>query len=505
MLSPNDLEYIADDIIDVYSKLNERIVEDIARRLVNAGTMTESARWQIQVAQEAGLLYDNVLEMVSDNMELSKKTVNKIFKDAAIESLEFDDTIYKKAGLNPIPIMQSENMLNILKAGLSKTNWNISNLCMTTVADAQDIFTSALDEAYLDVISGAFDYNTAIFNAIEKVSAEGTHIVYPSGYKSKLDVAVRKNVVTGISQTTGTMQLERAHEMKNDLMEITAHEGARPTHALWQGKIVSLSGRPGYLSLTDIGYGKPDGFKGINCRHDWFPFYEGISQRAYSDKELKNLDNQTVRYNGQDIKIYDARQMQRGMEANIRELKRELAGYNGILTSNTDNQGLIEETKSKFALKSNQLKQKEKILADFSKQTGLFRDVSRERLNKFDKSVAQKAVHASKNIENNKNMLYNNTTKLEKQLMFKDLESELMSFIPLHTEITNIKDIAGGNSGRVFRKAESLANMYNTSPKDWIKRVGKIESDKYIFDIHWEECKLGIKTGWKIKNKKLRR
>ena len=165
MLSPNDLEYIADDIIDVYSKLNERIVEDIARRLVNAGTMTESARWQIQVAQEAGLLYDNVLEMVSDNMELSKKTVNKIFKDAAIESLEFDDTIYKKAGLNPIPIMQSENMLNILKAGLSKTNWNISNLCMTTVADAQDIFTSALDEAYLDVISGAFDYNTAIFNA----------------------------------------------------------------------------------------------------------------------------------------------------------------------------------------------------------------------------------------------------------------------------------------------------------------------------------------------------
>ena len=505
MLSPNDLEYIADDIIDIYSKLNERIVEDIARRLVNAGTMTESARWQIKVAQETGLLYDNVLEMVSENMGLSDKTVRKIFKDAAIESLEFDDSIYKKAGLNPIPIMQSENMLNILKAGLIKTNGNISNLCMTTATDAQDIFTNTLDEAYFDVISGAFDYNTAIFNAIEKVSKEGTHVIYPSGYKSKLDVAIRKNVVTGISQTTGTMQLERAHEMGNDLMEITAHEGARPTHALWQGKIVSLSGRPGYLSLTDIGYGKPDGFKGIYCRHDWFPFFEGISEREYSDKELKELDDQTVRYNGQDIKIYDARQMQRGMEASIREIKRELSGYNGILTSNTDNQDLIEETKSKFALKSVELKQKESILKDFSKQTGLMRDKARERLNKFDKSVSQKAVHASKNIENNKNMLYNNTTKLEKQLMFKDLESELMNFIPLHTEITNVKDIAGGNSGRVFRKAESLANMYNTSPNDWIKRVGKIESDKYIFDIHWEECKLGIKTNWKIKNKKLKR
>ena len=33
------------------------------------------------------------------------------------------------------------------------------------------------------------------------------------------------------------MQLERAKEMDTDLMEISAHEGARPTHTIWQGKI----------------------------------------------------------------------------------------------------------------------------------------------------------------------------------------------------------------------------------------------------------------------------
>ncbi len=392
MLSPNTLEYIADDVVEIYSKLNERIIEDIARRLVNAGTMTESARWQIKIAQETGLLYDNIVEMVSDNMQVSEKAVRQIFEDAAIESLEFDDNIYKKAGLNPIPVMQSENMLNILKAGIIKTNGYINNLCMTTASFGQEAFTQALDSAYFDITTGAFDYNTAIFNAIDKLSKDGMYVYYPSGYKSKIDVAVRTNIVTGISQTTGTMQLERASEMGTDLMEITAHEGARPKHEIWQGKIVSLSGRKGYLSLTDIGYNKVDGFKGINCRHDWFPFFEGISERSYTDKELKELNNQTVRYNGKDIKIYDARQMQRKMEADIREDKRQIAGYNGILTSNTDNKELIEEVKSRFALKSVELKQKESMLKDFSEQTGLKRDRARERINRFDKSASKNNI-----------------------------------------------------------------------------------------------------------------
>ena len=157
-------------------------------------------------------------------------------------------------------------------------------------------------------------------------------------------------------------------------------------------KIVSLSGKKGYLSLIDIGYDQPDGFKGIYCRHDWFPFAEGISERAYTDKELKELNNQTVRYNGKDIKIYDARQMQRKMEADIREDKRQIAGYNGILTSNTDNKELIEEVKSRFALKSVELKQKESMLKDFSEQTGLKRDRARERINRFDKSASKNNI-----------------------------------------------------------------------------------------------------------------
>ena len=443
MLSPNTLEYIADDIVDVYSRLNERIIEDIARRLVNAGTMTESARWQIQIAQETGLLYDNIIQMVSDNMEVSDKVVKDIFEEATIESFEFDDRIYLKAGLNPIPVMQSPTMLNILTAGLIKTNGNINNLCMTTASSGQDSFIRALDETYMNVITGAFDYNTAIFSAVDKISKDGMYVYYPSGYREKVDVAVRKNVVTGIGQTTGQMQIKRAEELGTDFMEITAHEGARPTHEVWQGKIVSLSGKKGYLSLTDIGYGTPTGFKGINCRHDWFPFFEGIDERTYTDKELKELNNQTVRYNGQDIKIYDARQMQRGLERSIRENKRQLAGLNGILTSNTDNKELIEEAKSKFSLKSVELKQKESILKEFSEQTGLKRDRAREMINRFDKSISQKSVWNNKKAlnENDENIFENIFNKKDKVIL-TDITSQKNKIIENTIKNNNIKGIA---------------------------------------------------------------
>lgn len=496
MLSPNTLEYIADDIVAVYSRLNERIVEDIARRLVNAGTMTESARWQIQIAQETGLLYDNIIQMVSDNMEVSDKVVKDIFEEATIESFEFDDRIYLNAGLNPIPVMQSPTMLNILTAGLIKTNGNMNNLCMTTASSGQDSFTEALDEAYMEVITGAFDYNTAIFNVVDKISKDGMYVYYPSGYREKIDVAVRKNVVTGVGQTTGQMQIERAKELGTDLMELTAHEGARPTHELWQGKIVSLSGRKGYLSLTDIGYGTPTGFKGINCRHDWFPFFEGIDERTYTDKELKELNNQTVRYNGKDIKIYDARQIQRSLERNIRENKRQLAGLNGILISNTDNKELIEEARSRFTLKSVELKQRESILKDFSEQTGLKRDRARERINKFDKSVSQKTLWSYKNEinSNDENVL---KSKLDKNndIKLKDISSKKEELIDKMFINDNIKKIA------LNTKVKSISTGGNKSYHTKGKVVLKENFDNKSF-IHEMAHNIDYQNKWLTSDKK---
>ncbi len=403
MLTPDYLEHCADEAIKINAELENFIIKDIARRIVKAGTMTETARHQIKALQESGNLYDDIITEIANITNQSKKVVKKIFEDAAVESMAFDDEIYELAGVKPTFFRESPAMMQILKAGIQKANNDITNLIMTTAGISQSKFKETTNMAYRQFTSGAFDYNTAIFNAVEQLSKDGINVMYPSGKLDKIDVAVRRAVLTGVNQTAHKLQDERAKQMECDLVEVTAHIGARVTkkldhtnHAWWQGKVYSISGNNDkYPSLKEVtGYGKVDGLGGINCRHNKFPFIEGVSKRAYTDKELEEINNKTVTYNGVEYGEYEALKIQRQKERDIREIKRELSGYQGIMLGTNDDK-LLNEATHKFNVTSKKLKQKEKELNNFTKQTGLKRDSARERVAGFNKSISKKSINGS--------------------------------------------------------------------------------------------------------------
>lgn len=177
-------------------------------------------------------------------------------------------------------------------------------------------------------------YDQAIRSAVKSVGESGLKVVYSSGHRSSLDVAMRRNVLTGVSQTIGKLQEARADEMGVDLVEVSAHIGARPSHAKWQGKIYSRSGThpkyPDFVSST--GYGTGAGLMGWNCRHSFYPYFRGISRKAYKEVETESIKKKKVSYNGNEITVYDATQIQRYNERQIRKWKRqagavEAAGY----------------------------------------------------------------------------------------------------------------------------------------------------------------------------------
>lgn len=386
MLTPDYLEHISDDIIELYSELEKSIVKDIAKRLIKTNLLIPSVNHQVKVLQESGMLYEDIIKEISKITGKSEEKIKQIFENSAIQSINLDDEIYKKAGFNPIPLKQSESMLNMLIGSIEKTNKQINNLTMTLAGNSQAKFTNAVNLAYMQVTSGAFDKNTAILNAVKSLSEDGLDIIYPSGKTSKVDVAVRRAVVTGVNQTCGKLQEMRADEFECDLMELTAHVGARVTekndytnHAWWQGRIVSRSGKKGYLSLSDIGYGEIQGFLGINCRHGWAPFFEGITKRRWSDKQLKELYNQSVTYNGKKINIYEAAQKQRAKERNIRKLKRELSVYEEIIKT-SDDEDLRSKTSLNYNSTKNKLNRAQDELMQFTKETGLKREYERERV-----------------------------------------------------------------------------------------------------------------------------
>ena len=242
-------------------------------------------------------------------------------------------------------------MLQILEATANKTHNNLSNLCMTTATTSQKQFLNSMNKAYMEVSTGIKSYSQSILDTIKEISNQGAYIEYPSGQHRSIESAVRMNILTSVNQTSGKLQLMRAEEMDWDLMELSAHSGARPEHAEWQGKVVSRSGKQDYLSLDDIGYGTATGFQGVNCRHTWFPYYEG-STLTYTNDELKDLKNETVEYNGKEISKYEASQIQRKIERQIRQDKKILSGYEGILRNDTADNKLIEDAKTNFAKRS---------------------------------------------------------------------------------------------------------------------------------------------------------
>ena len=359
----------------IYNNLELQIIEEIATRIANFGYANTVVINDLRIAEEMGYLYEEIIKLVAEYNNTTVEEVNRIFYEAGEKSLKFDDNIYKKAGLNPVPLKQSENIKQMMNATINRTAGNLQNLCRTTANTAQTQFYNAINNAYMYTSTGVKSYTSAIIDEIKNLSKQGAVIEYPSGAKRSLESAVRTNIVTAVNQNCGKLQEMRADELGWDLMELTAHGGARPEHAEWQGKIVSRSGQKGYLSLDDIGYGEVTGFKGINCRHDWYPYYKG-SSRTYSKEQLSEWQNEKVEYNGKKISMYDATQKQRAFERQIRQDKKDLKAQQAILTSNDKNIDIGQVQNEIRNIKATQ-KDHNAQLNDFLSQTGLNRDNSR--------------------------------------------------------------------------------------------------------------------------------
>ena len=386
MLSPEYYEGCADQILSLYEQLENDVISDIIRRMMKTGKVTESAKHQAEILQNAGLFYDDILRIIARNTDATSQHVRTLFEDAGVEAVNFDNEIYRENGETPVDIRQSPAMRQTLEAGYRKTLGNMKNLTMTTAVTSQTAYVNACNQAYMQVASGAFSYQEAIKMAIKKTAENGAMVLYPSGHQERIDVAVRRAVLTGVGQTCKKIGEMNAEESECDIMEITAHSGARPDHAKWQGQLVSLSGRNAgrviegkkVLSLRQIGYGKGDGFGGWNCRHDWFPFFEGYSKPVYSDDDLKRLDEKNIEYNGKKYSEYEISQIQRRYEREIRAAKREQTAFRTAVQEANDPE-LKQVMQDSLNYANDTVKRKQAKMRDFISQTGQSRDYFREQ------------------------------------------------------------------------------------------------------------------------------
>lgn len=251
MLPPNYLINRIEPITLMYNDLHTSILEAIARyiadtlRATGAPGVIPSAVYKIERAQVVGLLYDDIVKEVAQINKMSRADIRQLFEDAAVKTLTYDNRIYEAAGLTPIPIQQSPEMLQILNAGISKTLGSIQRLTGTIATNAQERFEELLNLGYNKVASGAFSYQEAIASTVDDLAREGvTMFEYASGHRISVEAAVRMNLLTGANQTAAEITKQSMIDMRVSLVRTSAHVGSRThpdggfkDHTTWQGKV----------------------------------------------------------------------------------------------------------------------------------------------------------------------------------------------------------------------------------------------------------------------------
>lgn len=314
--------HISEGAEDIAEQLHNDIIKRIVNRImlrIGRGEeylLTATDKWQIENLQQAGYLLEDIQKDIAKATKLQQAEVAEAMEDAGVKALDYDDNIYRDAGLSPTPLTQSPELIRLMQRNYDATMGEWTNFTKTTAEQAQRLFISQLDMAHTLVATGALSYTQALKEVLSTIVSDGVVVTYPTGHSDSIETATLRAIRTGISQATAQIQTARMDEMGVDLVLVSSHLGARPSHQVWQGKVYSRSGRsnkyPDFVSST--GYGTVSGLCGANCRHNFSPYFEGM------ENPFDNYDSK------ENLEQYEKEQYQRTLERRIRKTKREVMG-----------------------------------------------------------------------------------------------------------------------------------------------------------------------------------
>lgn len=384
MLPPSYLDQMPDAFVQLWQQVEEQILQDVARRIGKMDKVTAAANWQLWRYQQTEALRNDVVKLLAKYSGKSETAIRKLLLQAATEAMEREDAIYYHYDMEPTPFEESAALNNLLDAGARQTCGTWQNITATTANTVTGAFERTLDAAWLKVSTGAFDYKTAVKQAVDSLADDMPMVTYPSGHTDSIEVAARRAVLTGVNQTTGKLQVARMDEMGCEFVETTAHGGARPSHAEWQGRRFHRGGAVDYRGKhypdfeAATGYGTGAGLCGWNCRHTFFAVFPELGDPPqWTREQLRELNARDIEWNGKKYTAYEISQMQRARERNVRRWKKRYLAEDAAGLDTTDS--------------AVRLRAARQSLAEFAQATGGRVDSARVSVPKFGRSEASRA------------------------------------------------------------------------------------------------------------------
>lgn len=351
--SPDLLDAMPEELTELLRALEITLLEEICSRLKASDQLNEVTVQDIRVLRSHGIDLKEIEKAIRKTSGISETKLNELLDDVVERNQKYYTELIDLAHITqPETLVSVEDTWAIYEQ-TKQTMRNITrSMCFLvdagrTMLSPAKAYQWALDNATMQIQSGAISYNQAIKSAVRQLAQSGLKVVdYESGHRDQIDVAARRAVMTAVNQLNRKYSEQSMDFLQTDLVQVEAHAGARDidgpkgweNHKKWQGKLyrwaeftkkypdASKGEYPDFESTCGIG--DVTGILGANCRHSWSAFVEGVMERTYTDKQLEHIDDGLgCTFEGKTYTAYEATQMQRRVERQIRAQKRLVNAY----------------------------------------------------------------------------------------------------------------------------------------------------------------------------------
>lgn len=341
---PALLDALPEELAELYRSLEDTLLTEICSRLKLRDELNEVTVQDIRALRSHGIDPTEITKAISKTTGISKQKLNKLLDDVVERNQTYYTEVIDLAHVTQPETLVDAATIAAIKAQTLDTLHNLTASMGFLVDAGQTMlppakaYQWALDNATMQIQSGAISYNQAIKSAVRQLAQSGLKVVdYESGHRDQIDVVARRAVMTGVNQICAKYTEQSAEYLETPYFEVSAHSGARDkpgpspwsSHKDWQGKVYSARAGDIYPNIYEVcGLGAVDGLEGANCRHRRNVWVEGVSERTYTDEQLEHIDDDLgCEFDGKKYTAYEATQMQRRVEREARKLKREKAAY----------------------------------------------------------------------------------------------------------------------------------------------------------------------------------
>ena len=242
-------EKIASKIAALYISLEERILQDIARRIKKTGEITSTADWQINRLRILGYSSEDIEREIKKTLDASYPEMFELYDKVIDWEYVRNKDIYEQINAEFIPYEENKQLQQITDAIIQQSLADLENVTQSLgfyldyngrkiLTPLSQVYTNYLDSACFDIVTGAFDYNSVLRRVVTQLTNSGLRqIDYSSGRANRVDVAARRAVMTGVAKLTNKITEYHMEQLGCEYVEVSWHAGARPSHSVWQGKV----------------------------------------------------------------------------------------------------------------------------------------------------------------------------------------------------------------------------------------------------------------------------